>query len=64
MEVLDHAFDSVDYISIHNYYGKGNEGTAGFLGWADHMDRFIHETILSPGMPVAAQAWPLATALD
>ena len=43
MEVLEHAFDEVDYLSIHTYYGKGKDDTAAFLGWADHMDRFIEE---------------------
>ena len=41
MEVLEHTFDHVDYLSIHNYYGKGKDDTAAFLGWGDHMDHFI-----------------------
>ena len=43
MEVLDHTFDDVDYLSIHTYYGKGKDNTAAFLGWPDHMDRFIED---------------------
>jgi len=41
MEVLDHTFDDVDYLSIHTYYGKGKGDTATLLGWADHINRFI-----------------------
>jgi len=41
--VLDHAFEHVDYLSLHTYYGRGSEGTPGYLGWPDHMDRFIEE---------------------
>lgn len=43
MEVLDHAFDNVDYLSIHTYYGKGGDTTPTYLAWPDHMDRFIEE---------------------
>lgn len=43
MEVLDHTFDDVDYLSIHTYYGKGKGDTATLLSWADHMDRFIED---------------------
>ena len=45
LEVLEHAFDHVDYLSLHNYYSKPNNDLPGFLGWADHMDRFIEECI-------------------
>ena len=45
MEVLEHTFEHVDYLSIHTYYGKGEEGTAGYLGWPDEMDHFIEEVV-------------------
>ena len=43
MEVLEHTFDEVNYLSIHTYYGKGNGTTESLLSWSDHMDRFIED---------------------
>ena len=37
--VLDHAYDVVDYISLHQYYKKSD--TKDFLGNTVHMDSFI-----------------------
>ena len=39
--VLDHCYDSVDYISLHTYYGDGNHDTPTFLANNLDMDRFI-----------------------
>jgi len=39
--VLDHAYDHVDYISLHQYYGNGNNNAADFLARSIHMDAFI-----------------------
>jgi len=45
LEVLEHTFDHVDYVSIHTYYGKGKDETSAYLGWPDHMDKFIEEVV-------------------
>ncbi len=41
LTVLDHAYDNVDYISLHQYYGNRNNNTSDFLGRSVHMDTFI-----------------------
>ncbi len=41
--VLDHTYDYVDYLSLHCYYGNGENDTANFLARAEDMDRFIKE---------------------
>ncbi|MBS3762254.1 MAG: alpha-N-arabinofuranosidase [Planctomycetes bacterium] len=45
LEVLEHTFEHVDYISIHSYFGKigGDLGT--LLAAPDYMDRFIEEVV-------------------
>ena len=44
LEVLDHTFEHVDYVSLHTYYGKGDMDTGAFLAKPDEMDSFIEET--------------------
>ena len=39
--VLDHCYDSVDYISLHTYYGDGEHDSETFLANNLDMDRFI-----------------------
>ena len=39
--VLDHCYDNVDYISLHQYYGKRNEDTPNFLAKTMEMEHFI-----------------------
>ena len=39
--VLDHCYDSVDYVSLHTYYGDGEHDTPTFLANNLDMDRFI-----------------------
>lgn len=41
-EVLEECYDSVDYISMHQYYGKKEERTEDFLASSVDMDQFIH----------------------
>jgi len=41
-EVLEECYDSVDYISMHQYYGKQELQTRDFLASSVDMDRFIH----------------------
>ena len=41
LEVLDHVYEQVDYISLHQYYGNEKDHTADFLGRSVHMDAFI-----------------------
>ena len=44
--VLDHAYDFVDYISMHQYYGNQEDDTPNFLANTMDMDHFI-ETIIA-----------------
>ncbi|MBQ8311059.1 MAG: alpha-N-arabinofuranosidase [Clostridia bacterium] len=41
MTVLDHAYDYIDYLSLHQYYGNHTDNTADFLARSVHMDAFI-----------------------
>lgn len=41
LTVLDHTYDNVDYISLHQYYGNRRNNTPDFLGRPIHMDAFI-----------------------
>lgn len=43
---LEHAYDHVDYISLHQYYGNAENDTADFLAKSDDMDDFI-KTVIS-----------------
>lgn len=44
--VLEEAYDSVDYISLHTYYGNPENDTPNFLARSDDMDHFI-KTVVS-----------------
>jgi len=39
--VLDHCYHDVEYISLHQYYGKRNEDTPNFLAKTMEMEHFI-----------------------
>ena len=41
IETLDLAYDHVDYISLHQYYGGQDKGTEAFLCQADDLGAFI-----------------------
>lgn len=43
--VLDHTYNHVDYISLHQYYGNRDKDSANFLAQSMGMDRFIHTVI-------------------
>ena len=43
--VLEEAYDSVDFISLHSYYGNNLDDTANFLAKSDDMDHFIRTVI-------------------
>lgn len=43
--VLEEAYDSVDYISLHTYYGNPENDTANFLAKSDDMDQFIRTVV-------------------
>ncbi len=43
--VLEHAYDHVDYLSLHRYYGNQSDQTPGFLSMSDEMDRFIKNAV-------------------
>jgi alpha-N-arabinofuranosidase len=40
-EVLNHTYDHVDYVSLHTYYGNGENDTPNFLARSLEMDSFI-----------------------
>lgn len=39
--VLEEAYDDIDYLSLHNYYGNPNNDTASYLASSLEMDSFI-----------------------
>lgn len=43
---LDHTYEYVDYISLHQYYGNRNNDTANYLAKSLDMDNFI-KTVIS-----------------
>ncbi len=45
LTVLEHTYEQVDYISLHNYYGNQANDTPGFLACSLHMDQFIKSVI-------------------
>lgn len=45
LEVLDHTFDHVEYLSIHTYLGNQEHDTPAFLAKPDAMGDFIAETV-------------------
>ncbi len=42
---LEHAYDSVDYISLHQYYGNAKGDSQDFLARCDDMDQFIRTVV-------------------
>ncbi len=45
LEVLAHTLEHVDYLSLHAYYGNGDDDTPRFLACPDEMDTAIEETV-------------------
>ncbi len=45
LTVLDHTYENVDYISLHQYYGNQSNNAADFLGRSVHLDAFIKSVI-------------------
>lgn len=43
--VLDHAYEQVDYISLHTYFGNRDDDSANFLARSLEMDAFIEEVV-------------------
>ena len=43
--VLEHAYDLIDYLSIHSYYGNYDNNTPAFLAKSLEMDRFINSVV-------------------
>ena len=43
--VLEEAYDTVDYLSLHQYYGNPDDDTPHFLARSAHMDDFIRTVI-------------------
>lgn len=44
LTVLDHVYDVVDYVSMHEYYTNYEDDTLKFLGRSEDMDAFIKHT--------------------
>lgn len=44
--ILDHAYDNVDYVSLHHYFGNFNDDSNDYLAQSDTMDDFI-KTVVS-----------------
>lgn len=44
LTVLDHAYDCIDYVSLHTYYDNFRDDTPLFLSRSEEMDAFIKET--------------------
>lgn len=45
LEVLEHTFDHVDYLSIHTYLGNSENDSPSFLAKPDAMGDFIEESV-------------------
>lgn len=43
--VLEHAYDHIDYLSLHNYYGNPTDDVENYLAQSIDMDRFIKGVI-------------------
>ncbi|HIU46714.1 MAG TPA: alpha-N-arabinofuranosidase [Candidatus Fimadaptatus faecigallinarum] len=43
--VLTEAYDTVDYMSLHQYYGNRENDTASFLARSDDMNEFIRKVV-------------------
>lgn len=45
LTVLDHTYDYVDYLSLHQYYDNKTDDLAGFLAKSEDMNRFIKSVV-------------------
>lgn len=45
LEILEHTFDHVDFLSIHTYLGNAEDDTPSFLAKPDAMGSFIEESV-------------------
>ena len=45
LTVLDYAYEQVDYISLHQYYGNPDNNTKDYIGKAVHMDGFVKSVV-------------------
>ncbi|MCU6167696.1 alpha-N-arabinofuranosidase, partial [Enterobacter roggenkampii] len=45
LTVLDHTYEYVDYLSLHQYYDNKTDNLAEFLAKSEDMDRFIKSVI-------------------
>ncbi len=43
--VLEHAYDDIDYISMHRYFEKTGDDRVGYLASANGMDSFIEKVV-------------------
>lgn len=42
---LEHTYDHVDFVSLHQYYGNNSGDTQDFLAYSDDMDAFIRSVV-------------------
>ena len=40
-QTLNHAYEHIDLVSLHQYYGNRDDNSADFIGLSVHMDQFI-----------------------
>ena len=45
LEMLDECYETVDYVSLHRYYGNPTGDTPGFLARAMDLEEFIHTVV-------------------
>lgn len=45
LTVLDHTYEYVDYLSLHQYYDNKTNDLSGFLAKSEDMDRFIKSVV-------------------
>jgi len=43
--VLDHCYDEVDFLSLHQYFGNRSDDTPGYLARSAAMDQFIESVV-------------------
>lgn len=55
-KTLEHTYDFVDYVSLHQYYGNRDNDSNDFLAQSDDMDQFIH-TVIATCDYVKAKKW-------
>ncbi len=45
MRTLEHTYNEIEYLSLHQYYGNNSRNAAHYLGKSVHMDKFIKSVV-------------------